>query len=83
MLKLIFKAYKIFFYTFFSIYKNAKKKRHVKIIKIFLKKKEAKGEKRPLKDIEILLKRKKNKSVSIIVNDIEIFKYRRSKTKAS
>ena len=43
-------------------------KKHVKYIKIFLKKKNAKGKKRPEKDIKILLKKKKKKGISIIRN---------------
>ena len=56
-----------------NYYKNTKKsseKKHVKDIKIFLKKKKAKGDKRPEADIKIFLKKKKKKSVSIIVNVI-------------
>ena len=46
--------------------KNTKKvseKKHMKDIKIFLKKKMIKGEKKPKKDIKILLKKKKKASV--------------------
>ena len=49
--------------------KNSKKK-HMKDIKIFLKKKKTNGKTRPKKDIKILLKKKKKKSFSIIVNVI-------------
>ena len=51
--------------------KNTKKdykKKDVKDIKIFLKKKNTKGEKRPEKEIKCLLKKKKKKGVSIIRN---------------
>ena len=47
-------------------------KKHVKDIKIFLKKKKTKGEKRPVKDIKIVIRNKK-KSVNIIVNVIKTF----------
>ena len=49
------------------------KKKHVKNIKIFLKKKNAKSEKRPKKDIKILLKKKKKRSAVIIMNVTKIF----------
>ena len=49
-----------------SLIKKQFEKRHVKDIKIFLKKKNAKGEKRPKKDIKILLKKKKKKDVKKI-----------------
>ena len=42
------------------------KKKHVKDIKIFLKKKKTKGKTRLEKNIKILLKKKKKKGVSII-----------------
>ena len=51
--------------------KNTKKdseKKHVKDMKIFVKKKKIKGVKRLGKDIKILLKKEKKKDVSIIRN---------------
>ena len=44
-------------------HKEKLKKKHVKDIKIFLKKKKMKGEKRSEIDIEILQKRKKYESI--------------------
>ena len=52
-------------------YQNRKKdfkKKHIKDIKTFLKKKNSKGKKRFEKDIQILLKKKKKKGISIIRN---------------
>ena len=49
--------------------KNTKKdseKKHLKDVKIFLKKKKTKDKRRLEKDIKILLKKEKKKSVSII-----------------
>ena len=45
---------------YYQRHKDSKKK-HVKDIKIFLKKKNIKGEKRLEKDIKVLLKKKKKK----------------------
>ena len=47
--------------------KNYEKK-HVKVIKIFLKKKETKSEKRLQKDTKILLNKEKKIGISIIRN---------------
>ena len=67
--------------NFFSIYKsgnitkNTKKsfgKKHMQDIKIFPKKKKAKGKNRLEGDNKIFLKKKNKKSVSIIVNVIAI-----------
>ena len=55
-------------------YYQQHKKTHVKDIKIFLKKKNIKGEKRSEKDIRILLKKKKKKYV------IRIFLKKKSKS---
>ena len=50
------------------------KKKYVKDIKIFLKKKKTKGKKRPKRDIKTLLKKKKKKkSISIIMNISKIY----------
>ena len=43
-------------------------KKHVKVIKIFLKKKETKSEKRLQKDTKILLNKEKKIGISIIRN---------------
>ena len=44
------------------VYKKSFKKKHVKDIKIFLKKKKKKVKKRPETDIKIFLKKKKKKA---------------------
>ena len=49
------------------------KKKYVKDIKIFLKKKKTKGKKRLKRDIKTLLKKKKKKSISIIMNTSKIY----------
>ena len=48
---------------YYQKHKEKLKKKHVKDIKIFLKKKKMKGEKRSEIDIEILQKRKKYESI--------------------
>ena len=59
--------------------KKRLQKKHVKNIKISLKKNKTKGDKRSAKDIKIFLKKKK--SINIIMNVIKVFL--RNKTKAS
>ena len=58
--------------NFFYIKKSSKKK-HVKDVKIFLKKKQTKSEKKPKKDIKTSLKKEMEKSIGIIVNVIKVF----------
>ena len=48
--------------------KKDSKRKHVKDIKIFLKKKKIKGEKRLEKDIKTLLKKNKKKEINFIWN---------------
>ena len=69
-------AKKTIFYTkilTIFLYKEELQKKHVKDIKIFLKKKKAKSEKKPKKDIKTSLKKEMEKSVGIIVNVIKVF----------
>ena len=51
--------------NYYQKHKDSEKK-HVKGIKIFLKKKKIKGEKRLQKDIKILLKKEKEKDINTI-----------------
>ena len=88
MVKLVFKVFKKLIQHFFIILflyikmltryyqknkeKKGFKKRLVKVIKIFQKKKQVKSENMVVNNIEISLK-KKQKTSAMVVNDIEIF----------
>ena len=54
--------------------KKSLEKKHVKHIKIFLKKRQ-KSTNKLMRNIEIFLKKKKKRSINMVVNDIIIFQW--------
>ena len=53
---------------YYQKYKESSEMKHMKDIKIHLRKKKIKGKKNPEKDIKILLQKKKKKGICIIRN---------------